>query len=236
MKNKLILPLLTIGIVLLVTIPLFILFVRPSSQELVPVEFGPIPTQFQPQISPYTGLKQLVSADPAQDVILFPGEKYDFTFVFTSPLPQNIFVSLHSLEIGGTDEKETVPFTSRISPDRKTITLTPNKEINPSQQIILSIADEKTIIFSTTYASERIRITPAPSNNPELKQYLPYETETYILSFSTRRSSYIFNLKLIENSPNSLEEQYQSAKSQAEAFIQSKGIDIDSLSIEWRRS
>ncbi len=236
MKNKLILPLLTIGIVLLVTIPLFILFLRPSTQKFVPIDLQPIPTQVQPQISPYTGLKQLVSAIPAQDVILFPGKKYDFTFVFISPLPQNIFVSLHSVQIGGTAVKETVPFTSLLSPDRKTITLTPNKEILPSQQLTLSIADEKTVLFSTTYASERISITSAAANNPELKQYLPYETETFILSFSTRRNSYIFNLKLVENSPSSLEEQYQAAKNQAEAFIQNKGIEINSLSIEWRRS
>lgn len=117
------------------------------------------------------------------------------------------------------------------------------KSVNPGSRV--SQSNHGVIIYSPSPASsnqpnqsnqpgfEYPIPTRAPNNNLSLQQYLPYETSNFLLEYDPARNTYLFHFKFRNNTGVSLPDQFDKAKQDAINFIQSKGIDVNSLAIEW---
>lgn len=181
----------------------------------------------------------VVSIDPPITTALLPGKDISFLITFTTSIREKpVKILLTRKPIIGIDESiNSVSITSELTSFGKALSVTLQEPILPAQEYSLIVlgANDKTLV-SSTYTSSSIEILRAPQNNPDLQQFLPYETPTFRLTYNENRNSYIFNFKINPNSTESLESQFNQAKQQAESYIRSKGIDINTIVIEWRRS
>ena len=92
------------------------------------------------------------------------------------------------------------------------------------------------ILSSTTYLSGDIQPTIVPANNQQLKNFLPYDTNSYTLEYIPSQNIYVFHFKFDPTNPADITQQMQDAKQQAIQFIQSKGVDINSIVIQYKSS
>ena len=92
------------------------------------------------------------------------------------------------------------------------------------------------VLSSTTYLSGDIQPTKVPTNNLKLKDFLPYDTTSYTLEYVPGQNIYIFHFKFDPTNQEDITQQLQDAKSQAIQFIESKGVDINSIVIDYRSS
>lgn len=108
--------------------------------------------------------------------------------------------------------------------------------IKPGAEYTISIVNKNTnqILSTSTYGSLNIQPTPVTNNNPALQQYLPYSADTYSLEYNQQKNLYVFHFISSESSEQSIEEQFEAAKQAALQFIQSKGVDLNSITIEWK--
>lgn len=173
---------------------------------------------------------------PPKGTILKPNQALEFAVTFDKPVDISwVGVKLTNGPIN-TTQLSALTFNTRLSNDNQTLTITSNPVVPLNQYNLIIINLTKNItLLNINYPSDRL-VSPVASNNPTLSSFLPYETSSYKLSFNSSRNIYIFNFKYDPNSSISIDDQYNQAKSDATAFIQSKGIDINSIVIEWRHS
>lgn len=226
-------------VVCVISIPLFfiifrLLFFSPSAKN-VQTPVLPIPTAISSRITPYIHKLTLLSSTPSLSSLLPVGKSQTFSLTF-SDLPENIHASITAAPISSPYDTSIVQSTVSTTTGHKTIQFITTSTLLPSTIYTIIISSENTVIFSQPYITERAEITKAPANNSDLKIYLPYETDTYRLSFNQQRNAYIFNFKIVESDPSDIQTQFEKAKSDASAFINSKGVDINSIVIDWRHS
>lgn len=108
--------------------------------------------------------------------------------------------------------------------------------VKPGAEYTISIVNKNTnqILSTSTYGSLNTQPTPVANNNPALQQYLPYSAETYSLEYNQQKNLYVFHFINSESSEQPIEEQFKAAKQAAIQFIQSKGIDQNSITVEWK--
>lgn len=232
--KKILIFIITLTVFILVLIGIIIAFnARTSSNQPGTQAIFPTPV---PLIYKSTTVESVV---PPISSVLLAGQKQTFSVNFNTQVSTGSFkILLTSKAFSDSAEKEvSIPFTTSITSSGKTLAIQTTNNILPSHSYALIILDSKNrTLLSASYSSGNVEISTAPGNNPELKQYLPYETSTYKLTYNERRNTYIFNLKINSNSQESLIQQFENAKKQAEDFIKSKGIDINSIVIDWRHS
>jgi hypothetical protein len=218
---------------------LTLLLILVSSKKAVKLSPSAIPTLSPASQTSLPTVKvdfNIQSITPPKGTILKPNQPLEFDVTFDKPIDISwVGIKLSSGPISATQLNST-QFKNKVSGDNKTLIIT-SGPTTPSSQYLLEITNlTKNIkLLSINYPSDTFS-TPAPSNNPALSTFLPYETANYKLSFNPDRNVYIFNFKYDTNSSVSIDDQYNQAKTDATAFIQSKGIDINSIVIEWRHS
>lgn len=200
---------------------------------------APIPPSFPTPVPLLYQSPAIESFAPPITQALIPGQHQIFTVEFNKAVPsESLRILLTKKGLGNTqDTAASVPISADSSSGGKVLIIHMLEPVNASHEYSLVVIDKNNIpLVSSTYASAHVEISPAPSNNLALREYLPYETTTYRLSYNENRNSYIFNFKINPESPDNIQSQYEQAKIQAEDWIQSRGIDINSIVIEWRHS
>jgi len=176
---------------------------------------------------------------PDEPQTLTAGIPHTFLVYFS----KNISLAKYEFDISSADITQTDP---QKMPVQKTISLfAPNvvsvKTLTPIQErseYYLTVVDPQTntTLSSSSYLSGDIEPTPIPSNNQTLKQYLPHETETYLLEYSGSKNLYIFHFKYDPTNQEDITQQYNDAKTQAIQYIEGTGVDINSIVIQYRSS
>jgi hypothetical protein len=201
-----------------------------------PQKTNPIPTT-----TPIVTVSQLsvTHVIPDEPQPLASGIPHTFLIYFS----QNISVNEFTINLDYTNITQdnpqtiTVPLSlSLFSP--KVIEVKATIPIVPQSEYYLTIADKQTgqTLSQTNYLSGDLQPTSVPSNNETLKKYLPYETNSYMLEYLSNQNLYIFHFKYDPSSSLPLDQQYENAKAQAVQFIESKGVDINSIIIDFRSS
>jgi hypothetical protein len=192
-----------------------------------------------PTVTPILGSNPVnnpfFTLNPIESQILTPGQIQTFTITFTKPVAFNKY-SLSVTKSAPRTTEQKVDFTSSFGDRSLQITLTEVIQPTTTYTITLQEKGSSNILFSVFYNSGNPPLPTIAQNNTQLQQYLPYETDSYILSYLPSRNIYIFNFKYDSTLSGGINDQYESAKKAAIEFITSKGININSIVIEWRHS
>lgn len=197
------------------------------------------PTPVSTIDKPVGNYQNILSLSPNEFTILKAGERKKITVSFKNPIaPNSINITLTKLQYTKEQNPTEVPINTTYNGNASTLTVSLQEPIQTFSQYVLTITDRENnkVLLRASYNSRDIQPTKPANNNQELKQYLPHETTSYKLSFNELRGVYVFNFKINPNSQISLSRQYEIAKKEAEDFIKNKGININSIVIEWRHS
>lgn len=176
---------------------------------------------------------------PGQATPLQPGNQQTFSLDFNNPIRlDSIQVKLTRADMTINQAEVDVAFTLSLNPDGKTLIIGVIPPISPLSEYHLLITGikDKSMIFEARYLSEKPLPTPVKTNNLQLVPYLPHETSLYRLIYLESQNIYVFNFKYNPDSPDELETQFNKAKQEAIKFINSRGVDPNSIIIEWRYS
>jgi hypothetical protein len=190
---------------------------------------------------------QSTTLTPTDSDIMITGITPDTGSTLTSQQKQQFFVSFdkaiqtdwiaislveNQLE---SDRKQKTPFSVSLDSQKRTLTITTNGPIGPGKEYDLTITNIKKnkILLDTHFLSGAVQPTPIPVNNEKLKAYLPYQTASFVLDYDSQKNIYNFRFIYNPSSSDDIQTQYDTAKNEATTFIESKGIDITSIVINW---
>lgn len=234
LKNK---TIIVTGIIMLIIlgISLYLLYIPKRGGHLSP---PPPPTPTVKNKSLNTSVINNVS--PAQSQLLTPGNTQTFTvFLGKALYMDQIKITLKGYDYTQNDTTPVdIPFDANFT-SNNIITIRTKGPIAPHMTYSLTIvttSDNRPILDLSYSSKSSAGITPVSSNNTALATYLPYETDAYKLSYLPSKNVYIFNFKYNPNSGVSIGDQFAAAQQDATRFIQSKGIDINSIVIEWKNN
>lgn len=221
-------------VVVVVTIVVIILInIQQRESEEFPIELVPTPVPL------LYNTPEVLKTEPSYVQSLIPGQIQKFTITFTDSIsdkPLQSFLTTRSIT-NQSDSLKHVSISSQLVSGGEILEIRTNEDILPSQEYSLTVIDEDgQTLVSATYTSSSIAVSPVKNNNQELRNYLPHETNNYRLIYLESTNTYIFNFKANSSSPDSYIDQYNQAKSDAEEFIRSRGIDLNSIIVEWRHS
>lgn len=179
--------------------------------------------------------KSVVRYSPTENSILTPGQPQEFVIEFSSPINTNdTLVFLKTKEFTSADYQK-VEISQILDQNNRLLRIRTVPPILSSQSYNLAIYQGNgSKLLQVTYLSERTERTVESRNYPILAQHLPHQTDSYSLVYIPERNLYVFSFVYNENSSDPIELQYDKAREQAATFIESKGIDINSVVIEWR--
>lgn len=164
---------------------------------------------------------------------LQPGTKQTFTIITPNTM-QNAEISIMRKDITKDLPLETTAFTEITKGNKHIISLL--NPVLPYSSYTVSLQNKAKIVFSANYLSDTPKPTPIKNNNNALVPFLPHETNSYTLRFNKEQNVYIFNFKYDTASSETLDQQYENAKTAAIEFIKSKGIDPTTIVVDWRYS
>ncbi len=225
------------GGLLVICIGLLVLAVSLLWQPPSSIQNVQQPTQ-QPNFiqSLFSSELRIVSVSPNNYVLLKPGKSFAFSVIFNKSVRlDNVSVSL-SEHIIPTDQTNQLKVSLIQQNSDKVLLITPPTPVKPYASYILTISQENPAkrLLSQAYQTDIPIPSPVPQNNLMLKQYLPYETGTYALSYLESQNLYVFNFIYNPNDPTDVQTQFENAKTNAILYIKSKGIDPNAVTIDWR--
>ena len=180
------------------------------------------------------------SVFPEEGEILNTGKIQTFDIYFNNPQIQvnNYSFNISSLDTTSDNTLFTPIDIETLLLGKGQVELKTTQEIKEKYEYKLEILSKKNgeVVFSRTYLSTDILPTPVAVNNKSLVPYLPYETTNFSLEYLKDQNRYIFHFVYNADSDVPIDNQLEQAKTDAAAFINSKGIDINTLVIEWRNS
>lgn len=180
----------------------------------------------------------VATISPQEYELLTPGRPQEFRVTFRGNGDvTTLRASVSQALIRKPGTVTTVPVTTSFDQAKKAVIVTTNTPILPLSTYVLTIQNPQTTntLLRINYHSGEVPPTPVVSNNPKLEQYLPHRTDSYNLTYDKKRNIYIFNFKIDPESDLSLATQYDTAKTSATRFIESKGVPINSITIEWKK-
>lgn len=228
MRNPLIKKL-TYGFgVLIALILLTALFLLVSSLKKTPQ-----PTKQTQQRVPKDTTTQLVKGVlPPSSELLTPLQKQTFIVTLDPALnPESVKASLAASSPSDASQKTDTPLT--VSTQKNKLILTTTRPTEAFSTYTLTLTLRGQIILQQSFLSSAVSPTPLPSNNAALSQYLPHETLGYLLEYSKEENLYLVHFKYDSYSPDSFTAQLDKAKKNANEFIQSKNIDLSTVSIKY---
>jgi hypothetical protein len=231
--------LIVIGLILLILVFLVMLTIRGGGQK---GKTSPSPSPTNPFVNlpvddtQFIKSPMVVNITPDDNSILTPGEIQTFSVKFNSPIAkESMYVFFRAKDNIEEENYKAVEFSQTLSENNTLLSIKTVSPILVFHNYNLTIYQANGAkLLQVTYTSDRFERTKEPQNNPELAKYLPHETSSYTLSYIENLNLYIFSFNYNAESEESLDSQYEKAKQDAERFIESKGIDLNSIKIEWR--
>lgn len=174
---------------------------------------------------------------PDDELGLTSGKPHSFFIHFNGPISVNQISCVVTYTYIYTDDP--IPQIASITTNqlgKDTLELQVLDPIEQGAEYTIVIRNRSTndILSTTTYSSQDVQPTPIQKNNPALKQYLPYTTSTYSLEYLERKNIYQFHFIYNPDVETPIEEQFETAKTDALQFIRSHSIDPASVTIEWK--
>lgn len=175
---------------------------------------------------------KIVNIAPQNSSPLVPGTNQQFTIEFNKPVSiNNIKFELKQKNFI-TDKTSITKLNGSI--DGNILTITTLENILPLSIYTLSVFDiNDNLLYRVQFESDDLK-TISKKNNINLAAFLPYETKTFKLTYSSDRNIYYFNFKENFNSQEPIDIQFEKAKTEAISFIKNKGIDPSTLEIVWK--
>jgi hypothetical protein len=229
LKDKTLIFPIAMGVILVIIV--FSILLVSLMQKTTNIQLGPAPTPTPVAAS----IERIVPDEPET---LTAGVPHTFLVYFNRSVSiQNLTINLTSADITA-DNPEKIPVAISISQPSSSIVLIKTKEeIEETSEYDLTVTDENgTVLASTSYLSGNLQPTKVPTNDQTLKQFLPYSTNSYTLEYLASQNLYVFHFIYDPTNSEDLQQQFQDAKAQAIQFIQSKGVDINSIVIDFRSS
>ena len=195
----------------------------------------------KPLVAINKGLTQenfvVINLSPDGSTILAPHTKQEFSITFSNTVKLRLVTITLSLNLEN-NEVRSIPISTTLSTDKKTIRILPIDPIQPDSDYNLSVKNATTgkTILAKAYISDVSMPTPVPSNNLSLAKYLPYQTKNFLLEYVPSLNVYLFHFLIDASSTDDLTTQFNKAKNDATDYIKSKGIDPSTLVIEWKNS
>lgn len=191
-----------------------------------------------------SSLKKTQNNDPAKQTTLLTSvrppkteelkasltQKFEITFTsMDQTTPINI--SLSSAPFKNPEEATAVKVSQKTIGNSMIInTLEP---ILPLNTYTLTLTQNSQTILKYIYLSSETKPTPIPQNNTALQEFLPHTTQTYSLEYALSRNIYVAHVKYNPNSSLSLTAQIEAVQTDVSQFIQSKGIAVESVKIDY---
>lgn len=174
---------------------------------------------------------------PGTDTPLEGNKIQRFTLVFNESLSSDALTSSIQETIIGSDIHTSVPSTVSFNEAGNEVTITSTRPFkqNASYQVLLKKTKDNAVLFNKNYFTLAFTPTPLPNNNKALSESLPHEGSNWILKYNPERNLYYFSADITPGTPAEMEIQYNRAKDEALTFIKSKGIDPNTVTIEWNR-
>ena len=175
---------------------------------------------------------------PDISTVLTPGKPLIVSFFFDNSIEHdNVTFSIAFTDIAVDSSPSPLQLTQR-QVDNKTLEVKSVEDVRPRGRYDITAANKSggQIVFSTHFLSGDISPTKVLSNNPALSSFLPHETNNYSLVYLPTRNVYVFRFKFDPSVPGTISSQFEKAKTDANTFIRSKGIDPASIVIEYRHS
>lgn len=168
---------------------------------------------------------------PAAGATLTPGNTLIFRVTFRNTVSKNEMVATLTKRSPG---KENVTVPTNMLASENSISIQADEKVEQGMFYSLELATTAgRIILSADYSSPSITPTPLPSNNAQLKEYLPYDTPNFLLDYNKSRNLYIMHFKFRSSDPGTIEQQFEKAKREAQEFIASKNIQVNTVEIEY---
>lgn len=179
----------------------------------------------------------LASFLPSTDTPLEGNKVQRFTLIFNESLSDDTITSSIQETIIGSDTHTTLPSTVSFNEAGNEITITSSRPFkqNASYQVILKKTKDNAVLFNKNYFTLAFTPTPLPNNNKALSEFLPHEGSNWILKYNPQRNLYYFSADITAGAPAEMEIQYSKAKDEALTFIKSKGIDPNTVTVDWNR-
>jgi hypothetical protein len=193
-------------------------------------------TSQQPSASPTGKIQAII--EPTEYNLLEPEKSQTFKIMVSPPLESgNVSIEVKRKKVQLEDNFSNIRFNQQIdSLGLITVNLVENISPLSEYQILLMNKKNGQLVKEFHFSSNQELPSKSTVNNQKLRGFLPYETDSFRLTYSVARDSYIFSFKVNPNSNEAVDSQFEKAKFEAIKFIQSKGVDIKSIFIEWRYS
>ena len=168
---------------------------------------------------------------PAAGTTLIPGNTLIFRITFKNTVSKNEMVATLTKRSPG---KENITVPTNMLESENSIAIQTDEKVEQGMFYSLELVTKTgRIILSADYSSPSITPTPLPSNNTQLKDYLPYDTSNFLLDYNNSRNLYVMHFKFRSSDPGTIEQQFEKAKRDAQEFITSKGIQVNTVEIEY---
>lgn len=182
---------------------------------------------------------QITSLTPDPSQVLIAGESQEFEILFTQPVSSGrVRVTLESFDPLQSSSPEPIQIQTEQIQDSAGVRVVMQEDVATYQVYLLDIYDmlREEGVGSFAFDSTLQSVERAPENNIALAEFLPHETESYRLVYVENLNTYVFNFKLDPSSSLSANAQFEQAKTEAENYITERGVSLESIVIEWRRS
>lgn len=225
---------LIVALGLLILVLFSALLFRKTTKEVIEVSPSPTTTAFTPTPIPEIGDAKVLGIEPTEQTPLIPGNIQIFNIQLDKPIEDSTF-NVQLIEKDLTEDLEDKKIEVKKSIQESIIRIETVLPIQAYSRYTLTITTSRgQQLFSVSYLSDKPVASPAINNNLILADFLPYLTDSYSLRYSADDNLYIFSFKYNEYDLNTLEKQFDKAKASAEKFIKEKGINLNSIKIEWR--
>jgi hypothetical protein len=175
---------------------------------------------------------------PQDGATLTSGTKQRFYIYLNGDFADNLIYKLTFIDASSGSGNQ-IPVKTNINTlDKGGVNLTTLTDIKDYSEYFLKISDKSTqkVVFSSSYLTTQVTPSPVRINNQNLIPFLPYQSQNYSLEYLISQNIYIFHFIYNVDSTDSIDIQFEKAKSDALQFIKDKGIDPSGLVIDWRNS
>ncbi|MBI2022340.1 hypothetical protein HYS97_00610 [Candidatus Daviesbacteria bacterium] len=171
---------------------------------------------------------------PPKDTILLPGQILTIEISIETTQPESLEINIRSKDVIKENQDLSLEeFDKSFDFASKKLAVRLKSPIKPLHQYNINIRQGNKELLNLTYFSDKVLPQIQPKINLELYQYLPYETDSYTLNYVQLRNTYVFSFNYNPNSKKTLDQQFEEAKQDAIEFIESKGINVNDIPIEW---
>jgi len=181
-----------------------------------------------------TSLSSPITSEPPSGSVL----KANTNQKIVVTLPQALSTENISINVRETSITNNTVKNISLYPTLNANILSYNLSTAPDTDYQLDFLNTKTnaVFYQAHYISSNPEPTAIPSNNNSLKNFLPYNATNFILEYNSALNLYVFHFIYNPSSADSIDVQLNNAKQDAINFIKSKGIDPNSIVIQYKSS